>query len=225
MTTVDAVVIGAGPNGLVAANDLADHGGRLTFRGKAAHPYDATIDDPKVARVVRRLQDLPGQLLFQYVDDTGDTHTIGSTEVNEFLQTHGSSTATAKTFCTWGASVMGAALLAHSPMPTTSREQSWVVNDAIRVVADRLGNTLAVCRSSYVHPRVYETFNTGELANRWTCQAPREPRGLSADERRFWELLGRHACSQRTGVQRRSSHERRRHASGVGPEARRTVAA
>ena len=103
MTTVDAVVIGAGPNGLVAANDLADHGGRLTFRGKAAHPYDATIDDPKVARVVRR----------------------------------------------------------------------------------------AVCRSSYVHPRVYETFNTGELVTRWTCQAPRQPRGLSADERRFWELLAR----------------------------------
>ena len=64
-----------------------------------------------------------------------------------------------------------------------------MVNDAVRVVADRLGNTLAVCKRSYVHPVVLESFADGSLAERWQGSAPPRPGGLGADERRFWLLI------------------------------------
>lgn len=169
--------------------DVTRSGVRLHFTGKHAHEFDVTVGDARVGGIVRKLQHLPGQLLFQYVNGDGEPHSIGSAEVNRFLQEHACATATAKTFRTWGASVMTASLLAVEPRPTAVRLQARVVNDAVRVVADRLGNTLAVCKRSYVHPVVLESFADGSLAERWQGAAPSRPGGLSADERRFWVAL------------------------------------
>jgi DNA topoisomerase-1 len=165
---------------------------RLQFRGKSAHDFDVTIADPKVAKVVRGCQHLPGQLLFQYDAGGGDAHPVTSTDVNTYLQRHACSTATAKTFRTWGASVMGAALLAEADPPASVRERSRSINTAVREVAEHLGNTLAVCKRSYVHPVVYAALDVGELAKRWEGAAPLRPGGLAADERRFWNLLDDH---------------------------------
>ncbi|MCU1501958.1 MAG: topoisomerase [Ilumatobacteraceae bacterium] len=165
---------------------------RLQFRGKSAHDFDVTIADPKVAKVVRGCQHLPGQLLFQYAADGGDVHPVTSTDVNTYLQRHACSTATAKTFRTWGASVMGASLLAAQDEPSSGRVRSRSINSAVRQVAEHLGNTLTVCKRSYIHPAVYDAYDDGELAKRWDGEAPARPSGLAADERRFWNLIDEH---------------------------------
>jgi DNA topoisomerase I len=162
---------------------------RLTFRGKSAHDFDVTIADPKVVRVVRLCQHLPGQTLFQYEDDAGDLRSVGSSDVNAYLQAHSCATATAKTFRTWSASVMAAARLGGLEPPTSARERSMSINEAVRGVAEDLGNTLAVCKRSYVHPTVYAAFDDGRLAAWWSEAAPPQPSGLAADERRFWRLV------------------------------------
>jgi len=162
---------------------------QLRFRGKSAHEFDVVIRDPKVLRVVRGLQHLPGQVLFQYEDDDGIVRPVGSTDVNAYLQAHSCATATAKTFRTWSASVMAATRLASMDPPSSTRERSRTINTALRDVAFELGNTLAVCKRSYVHPVVFKAFDDGRLAERWDRAAPSRPSGLAADERRFWHLL------------------------------------
>ena len=162
---------------------------RLQFTGKSAHDFDVTIRDPDVARVVHACQHLPGQLLFEYEDDDGAVRPISSTDVNAYLQGRSCATATAKTFRTWGASVMGATLLSTAEPATSKRERSRAINDAVREVADHLGNTLTVCRRSYVHPAIYDAYDDGDLANRWDGAAPSKPTGLSSDERRLWHLI------------------------------------
>lgn len=162
---------------------------RLQFRGKHAHDFDVVIHDPVVARVVRRCQHLPGQMLFQYETDDGQVKPIGSADVNAYLQAHSCATATAKTFRTWSASVMCAALLATSEPPDTTRARSRSINEAVKEVSRELGNTVAVCKRSYVHPIVYETFADGRLAEHYAGPAPAAPSGLSAHERRFWHLV------------------------------------
>jgi DNA topoisomerase-1 len=166
---------------------------RLQVRGKSAHEFDVTVEDPKVAKVVRTCQHLPGQLLFQYEDDDGGLRPVTSGDVNEYLQRHSCATATAKTFRTWTASVLGASLLAEAERPATVTQTRREVNAAVRQVAAHLGNTLAVCKRSYVHPVVYETFESGELAARWQEATPTRPGGLTGDERRFWKLIDDHS--------------------------------
>lgn len=166
---------------------------RLQFTGKSAHDFDVTVGDPAVARVVHACQHLPGQLLFEYVDDDGAVRPISSTDVNAYLQERSCATATAKTFRTWDASVLAAALLAEADPPASKRERSRAINDAVREVAAHLGNTLTVCKRSYVHPAVYDALDDGSLAERWDGAAPTEPKGLAADERRFWHVIDRRA--------------------------------
>jgi DNA topoisomerase I len=166
---------------------------RLQFTGKSSHEFDVTVADPDVARVVHACQHLPGQLLFEYVDDDGVVRPISSTDVNVYLQERSCASATAKTFRTWGASVLGASVLSTFDVPASRRERSRSINDAVRVVADHLGNTLTVCKRSYVHPAIYDAFETGELTTRWDGAAPAKPAGLSSDERRLWQLIDQRA--------------------------------
>src|SRR6478609_10335829 len=162
---------------------------RLQFTGKAAHEFDVTIADPDVARVVHACQHLPGQLLFEYEDDDGAVRPITSTDVNAYLQGRSCASATAKTFRTWDASVLAASLLSSAEQPSSKRERSRAINEAVREVAAHLGNTLTVCKRSYVHPAIYDAFDDGSLAKRWDGAAPAKPSGLTSDERRFWRLL------------------------------------
>ena len=161
---------------------------RMRFRGKSAHQFDVTIDDKRLARLVRRCQALPGQRLFEYVDDDGEVCTVGSTDVNDYIRRHGATTGSAKTFRTWGASVMAGELLAEAAVDEEEATPR-TVNAALRIVAGHLGNTLAVCRSSYVHPVIVENFLDGTLAERWTPEVGRSPAGLSSSERRLLRLL------------------------------------
>ena len=164
----------------------------LRFNGKGGKVFDLTCCDPRLARVVRRCQDLPGQLLFQYVDDDGKPSSISSGDLNDYLrETTGLEDATAKTFRTWGASLLAAELFAEldPPPPSSAAELGRIVNATLAPVAQTLGNTVAVCRASYVHPKVLDTFEQGTLGPAWREGPSRARQGLSAEERRLRGVL------------------------------------
>jgi DNA topoisomerase-1 len=167
-------------------------GSRLCFefRGKGGKRHSVEVTDRRIASIVRRCQDLPGQELFQYRDESGRIQTIDSADINGYLREIGGGAFTAKDFRTWLGTVFAARLLAE-PEPTvrTQAAQRRRVRDAIARVSAQLGNTPAICRRCYVHPLVIETYlhrRPAALLNR----AP-APRGLSAEERRVLSLLER----------------------------------
>jgi len=156
----------------------------FTFRAKSGVQQRIELDDPLLARSVRRCQDLPGQMLFQYRDDNGEVKTVDSSDVNEYLHRH----FTAKDFRTWAGTVFAAralADLAPAPSPTATKRE---MVKAIDQVAKRLGNTRAVCRACYIHPAVLDAYASGVTLK--TMTAPRKRiAGLSADESAVLALL------------------------------------
>jgi DNA topoisomerase I len=180
-------------NGSFGATTLRDehahvvHGElRLSFRGKAGKEHDCAIHDPRLARVVRRCQELPGEQLFGYVDETGAPSAIDSGDVNDYLREIAGEEITVKDFRTWGGSALCYQLLCDAGPADSEADARSMVVAAIRVVAARLGNTPAVCRASYVHPLVIASYLEGSL----TAGADEdELEGLRAEERRLQSLL------------------------------------
>jgi DNA topoisomerase-1 len=162
---------------------------RLRFHGKSGVQHDVTFADPRIARTVRRCQVLPGQELFHYVDGKGEVQSVGSTDVNAYLETACKGKFTAKDFRTWHGSVLALRLWrklgeAEQLQPTAAQ-----ANRLLAEVADLLGNTLAVCRKWYVHPRVLALL-AGEPENRKTSAgATKRKTGLTASEQDFLALL------------------------------------
>jgi DNA topoisomerase I len=136
---------------------------RFRFRGKSGQQYEVGFRDRRLASVVRRCQDLPGQELFQYVDDDGTVRDIASDDVNEYLREISSGDFTAKDFRTWAGTVLAyRALRALEPADSATDARRKVVA-AMRETAGRLGNTPAVARKSYVHPAVVEAYMDGRV--------------------------------------------------------------
>jgi DNA topoisomerase-1 len=156
-------------NGSYGATTLRDRHARirgdtlvLAYRGKGGIVRRVGIADRKLARIVRRCRDLPGQRLFQYVE--GDAvRPITSTDVNEYLRTRTGGPFTAKDYRTWAATLGAALLLCAQDRPATQRDCKRCVRRAVDTVAEQLGHTAAVCRSSYIHPRVIDDFTAGRL--------------------------------------------------------------
>jgi len=165
---------------------------RLKFKGKSAVVHEIEVDDPRIVRIVRRCQDLPGQELFQYLDADGTPRSIGSADVNDYLREAAGADFTAKDFRTWHASVQALERLARCTAGSPA-EARRLVREALAHVARQLGNTVAVCRKSYVHPRVLACFVEGTLADSLACAAGRHgarvPAALRAPERRLMGLL------------------------------------
>ncbi len=141
-------------------------GGRIRFhfRGKSGKVHEMEVADPRLAHIVKRCQDLPGQELFQFVDAEGRRHTISSHDVNAYLREIAGAEFTAKDFRTWAGTVAAACLLRAAAPCLTQRATREQVSQCMKSVAERLGNTPAVCRKSYVHPAVLDAFSRGELA-------------------------------------------------------------
>jgi DNA topoisomerase-1 len=162
---------------------------RLKFRGKSGKEHEVALDDPRVARVVRRCQAMPGQDLFQYVDDDGEVHAVGSADVNEYIRTIGGADFTAKDFRTWHGTAHALELWVGQGAEAEHRPSA---KELLAEVAKRLGNTVAVCKKSYVHPRVLEVLATAPdepLLTQFETVARRA--GLSAGERRLLAFLAR----------------------------------
>jgi len=134
---------------------------RFAFRGKGGKEHTVDVRDRRMARIVRRLQDLPGQELFQYVDDGGERRSIGSADVNAYLQEIAGADFTAKDFRTWAGTVLAALALAEVRGFATPREAKRNILRAIERVAARLGNTPTICRRCYVHPEVLHAYLDG----------------------------------------------------------------
>jgi DNA topoisomerase-1 len=174
---------------------------RLRFRGKSGVMHDARLDDPRVARVVRQCQQLPGQTLFQYADDDGEPHSVSSTDVNDYLaEAARGERFTAKDFRTWHGTVQALELtrLACEPGRAAADGTRYTAKDILAAVAKQLGNTPAVCKKAYVHPAVLALGSalsdgdeaTGALFEKiGGSSKARTSRGLHAAERRMLAFL------------------------------------
>ncbi len=140
---------------------------RFRFRGKGGKEHTVHIQDARLATIVKRCQDIPGEELFQYLDDEGMNRTIESGDVNEYLREISGEEFSAKDFRTWGGTVLAAeALVEQGPFHSENEAKSKVV-EAIKEVAAQLNNTPAVCRKSYVHPEVIQAYMEGDLIRIW----------------------------------------------------------
>ena len=145
------------------------------FRGKSGKVHELGIRDRELSRIVKRCQELHGQELFQYQDADGRRRSVGSGDVNRYLRALAGRDFTAKDFRTWAGTVRATFALAARPEPQSQRQGKAAVKEAIAEVARRLGNTPAVCRKSYVHPAVVDSYLGGTLKRRLRSRA-RTPR-------------------------------------------------
>ncbi|MDN5567429.1 MAG: DNA topoisomerase IB [Paracoccus sp. (in: a-proteobacteria)] len=136
---------------------------RFRFRGKSGKEWDLGLRDRRVARIVRAAQDIPGQHLFQYLDDDGDRHQISSSDVNAYLRDISGRQITAKDFRTWTGTVLAALALSEYEKADSDAAAKRNVRDAIESVAARLGNTPTICRKCYVHPQIIDAYLADEL--------------------------------------------------------------
>jgi DNA topoisomerase-1 len=159
------------------------------FVGKAAKRHEVKLTDRRLASLVRRCRDVPGQQLFQWEDADGGRHGISSDDVNGRLRALTGLDVTAKTFRTWHASVGAAALLAGQPLPESQRGVNSAVVEVCDEIANTLGNTRTVARASYVHPAVPAAFEAGLLHDWWREGPTRSAGGLEPDERKLLAVL------------------------------------
>ena len=131
---------------------------RFHFRGKSGRIRDVAIESPKLARVVRRCLEIRGQELFQYVDSDGSTRSVSSGDVNDYLREISGEDFTAKDFRTWSGTVLAREALEKCCPARTAAEAKGNVVRAIAAAAAELGNTPAVCRKSYVHPGIVDSY-------------------------------------------------------------------
>ena len=155
---------------------------RFHFRGKSGQVREVILDDRRLARLVRSCQRLPGQALFQYLDDDGERHPVDSTQVNAYIRDAMGEEFSAKDFRTWVGTLTAIALLARTPLPEEGGERAQRASIAaiVKEVAAELGNTPAVCRKAYVCPDVFESWQSGGLHPLVPEAAVSHPRQLEA---------------------------------------------
>jgi DNA topoisomerase I len=164
---------------------------RFHFRGKGGKEHAVDVRDPSLARIVRQCQDLPGQDLFQYVDDEGTRQSIDSADVNGYLREVAGEEFTAKDFRTWAGTVLAALALAEVASFASKREVRRNITRAVTSVAARLGNTPAISRRCYVHPAVIEAYMDGLTLDAYRRRAERAiTQDLAGLDRREAVVLG-----------------------------------
>ena len=198
---------------------------RLRFRGKSGVMHEARLDDPRVAKVVRQCQQLPGQALFQYREEDGELRSVSSTDVNGYIaEASPGERFTAKDFRTWHGTVQALELtrLACEPGRMAADGTRYSAKEILAAVAKQLGNTPAVCKKAYVHPAVLALGSAlsgdqedpaAELLRKMSARtAARKTRGLHAAEQRLLAFLRMHRQSQvreQASGRRKAQEERR----------------
>lgn len=144
---------------------------RFDFQGKSGKHWRLRLRDRRVTKIVKACQDLPGQHLFQYVDDDGAQQTVTSSDVNAYLRDISGGEITAKDFRTWGGTLLASLALQAFAPPASKREATKNLRATVVQVGERLGNTPTVCRKCYIHPAVIESYEAG--AHRLKIRRPR----------------------------------------------------
>ena len=165
--------------------DLKGQRLRLRFRGKSGKEHEQTISDRRLLRFVRAMQDLPGQHLFQYLDEDGVARPISSSDVNAYISQAMGGDFTAKHFRTWGASAIAFETLASG---------SVSLAQMVAPVAEALGNTAAISRKSYIHPALIDLCKAGQDEWRKGLRLPRSTRYLTRYERGLIAFLEERDC-------------------------------
>lgn len=157
---------------------------RFHFRGKSGKTRNVALSNKRVARAVRRCRDLPGHELFQYLDEEGNPHAVDSGDVNDYLRKIAGEDFTAKDFRTWAGTILAATTLIEIGPSASARAGKRRTVAAVEIVAKSLGNTPAVCRKCYIHPRVFESYLAGTLDAlfRGAAKERRAIRGLRVSE-------------------------------------------
>jgi DNA topoisomerase-1 len=183
---------------------------RLRFRGKSGIEREVDIHDPAVARLVNRLQELPGQHVFQYLDDDGVAHPVDSGVVNDYLREISGADFSAKDFRTWGAAVFATTALGCIELAeaSTQRAHRAQMKTSIEAVARQLGHTPTVCRQSYIHPAIFAACESGIL-QRATNQLSRRSRATL--EKLTLRLLKRDIVGANRGHWKHSTHALGKH--------------
>ena len=133
---------------------------RFRFRGKSGRQHEVDVTDRRIARIVSKCQDLPGQNLFQYVNN-GDVRDVTSQDVNDYLREISGENFTAKDFRTWAGTLFAAIALNLQEKFESQKQAKANIKTAIYAVAELLGNTPAICRKCYVHPAIFEAYLSG----------------------------------------------------------------
>lgn len=163
---------------------------RLRFKGKSGKQHEIHLRDERLARIVKRCQDLPGQNLFRYEDDEGAVSDVTSEDVNAYLREITGEDFTAKDFRTWAGTVLAACALAQAGECRSRRQAERKVAAAVKEVAEVLANTPAVCRSSYIHPGLVDAYLEGSLPDDLGS-----PRPLDAESLRDLRTMERHVLA------------------------------
>ena len=150
---------------------------RFNFRGKSGVDHTVSITDGRLANIIQRCQDIPGRELFQYLDENGKRQSVDSGDVNEYMAEITGSNFTAKDFRTWAGTVLAAASLRDLGVTQSEKGTEANILAAIDAVADRLGNTRAVCRHYYIHPKVLDCYRDGRVID--AAPPPEKHRRLS----------------------------------------------
>lgn len=159
------------------------------FKGKSGIEHKIRLKDSRLARIIKRIKDLPGQELFQYIDSDGSRHAVGSSEVNEYLKEITGKDYTAKDFRTWAGTLHTTLVLRSLPFTTVS-EAKRNISQAIEAAARKLGNTPTICRKCYVHPLIIDSYMAGQMKNLTEDQNPDESeKTLALVEQYLLEML------------------------------------
>ena len=165
---------------------------RFRFRGKSGKEWRLSYRDRRIANAIRRLQELPGQNLFQYLDEDGVLQTVRSQDVNAYIREAASDEFSSRQFRTWAATRLAATALSDMTAEESQRGRTRQINSVVDDIAGRLMNTRAVCRASYIHPKVFEDFESGTLAGLGSIRLSSNARAalwMDDDERRVLRWL------------------------------------
>lgn len=188
------------------------------FRGKSGVQHAISVDHPRLARIIRRSRDLPGQELFQYLDDDGCRQSIGSADVNAWLREITGEDYTAKDFRTWSGTILAALALQEFEKFDSEVQARKNILRAIESVAEKLGNTPAICRKCYVHPAVIEAYLDGTilqaLEKRTRAELVEDIHALSPEEAAVVALLQERLQSAVAADKAKPAMRKRRRASG-----------
>ncbi len=197
---------------------------RFQFKGKSGKTWRLAVKDRRIARIVKACQDLPGQGLFQYLDDDGQQQSVTSADVNAYLKEVTGRDITAKDFRTWAGTVLAALALAEFEEFDSEAKAKKNIRQAIERVSSRLGNTPTICRKCYVHPEVFSCYLEGslllEIKNEVEAELRDNLAGLKPEEAAVLSLLQERLSSEVATTKSKASRKRKEMAHPDGPDIR-----